>query len=100
CTTNPTTHGTCPSPVAKKKKCKKKKKGHHSAEIAKKKCKKHKQHRPYRRHSPAATGFRPGCSGINDWVSDQRHPGGLSSQEAAKRLRKLGPIEDRTSRSV
>src|SRR4029077_14941328 len=42
CTTNPTTHGTCPSPVAKKKKCKKKKKGHHSAEIAKKKCKKHK----------------------------------------------------------
>ena len=33
-------------------------------------------------------------------VSDQRHPGGLSSQEAAKRLRQLGPIEDRTSRSV
>src|SRR3954467_12022568 len=33
-------------------------------------------------------------------MSDQRHPGGLSSQEAAKRLRGLGPIEDRTSRSV
>ena len=36
----------------------------------------------------------------NATVSDQRHPGGLSSQEAAKRLRKLGPVEDRTSRSV
>jgi len=33
-------------------------------------------------------------------VSDERHPGGLSSKEAAKRLRKLGPVEDRTSRSV
>jgi cation-transporting ATPase E len=33
-------------------------------------------------------------------VNDQRHPGGLSSKEAAKRLRKLGPVEDRTSRSV
>jgi cation-transporting P-type ATPase E len=28
------------------------------------------------------------------------HPKGLSSKEAAKRLRKLGPIEDRSSRSV
>ena len=33
-------------------------------------------------------------------MSDQRHPGGLSSKEAAKRLSKLGPVEDRTSRSV
>jgi cation-transporting ATPase E len=33
-------------------------------------------------------------------MSEQRHPGGLSSKEAAKRLRKLGPVEDRTSRSV
>ena len=33
-------------------------------------------------------------------MSDQRHPGGLSSQEAAKRLRQLGPVEDRTSRSI
>jgi cation-transporting P-type ATPase E len=33
-------------------------------------------------------------------VSDERHPGGLSSKEAAKRLRKLGPAEDRSSRSV
>ena len=33
-------------------------------------------------------------------MSDQRHPGGLSSKEAQKRLRKLGPVEDRTSRSV
>jgi len=33
-------------------------------------------------------------------VSDQRHPGGLTEKEAAKRLRKLGPIEDRSSRSV
>ena len=33
-------------------------------------------------------------------MSDQRHPGGLSEKEAAKRLRQLGPIEDRTSRSV
>ncbi|HEX5894047.1 MAG TPA: HAD-IC family P-type ATPase, partial [Solirubrobacterales bacterium] len=33
-------------------------------------------------------------------MNDQRHPGGLSSKEAAKRLRKLGPVEDRTSRSV
>ena len=36
----------------------------------------------------------------NATVSDQRHPGGLSSQEAAKRLRQLGPVEDRTSRST
>ena len=33
-------------------------------------------------------------------MSDQRHPGGLTGKEAAKRLRKLGPIEDRSSRSV
>ena len=33
-------------------------------------------------------------------MSDQRHPGGLSSKEAAKRLRQLGPVEDRSSRSV
>ncbi len=33
-------------------------------------------------------------------MSEQRHPGGLSSKEAAKRLRDLGPVEDRTSRSV
>jgi cation-transporting ATPase E len=33
-------------------------------------------------------------------VTDRRHPGGLSSQEAAKRLRQLGPVEDRSSRSV
>jgi cation-transporting P-type ATPase E len=33
-------------------------------------------------------------------VSDQRHPGGLSEREAAKRLRQLGPVEDRSSRSV
>jgi cation-transporting P-type ATPase E len=33
-------------------------------------------------------------------MSEQRHPGGLSSQEAAKRLRQLGPVEDRSSRSV
>jgi cation-transporting ATPase E len=33
-------------------------------------------------------------------MSDQRHPGGLSSKDAAKRLRQLGPIEDRSSRSV
>ena len=33
-------------------------------------------------------------------MSDQRHPGGLSAKEAAKRLRQLGPVEDRTSRSV
>ena len=33
-------------------------------------------------------------------MNDQRHPGGLSSKEAAKRLRKLGPVEDRSSRSV
>ena len=30
----------------------------------------------------------------------QRHPGGLSSQEAAKRLGQLGHVEDRTSRSI
>jgi cation-transporting ATPase E len=33
-------------------------------------------------------------------MSQQRHPGGLSSKEAAKRLRQLGPVEDRSSRSV
>ena len=33
-------------------------------------------------------------------MSYQRHPGGLSSQEAAKRLGQLGPVEDRTSRSI
>ena len=33
-------------------------------------------------------------------MSDQRHPGGLSNKEAAKRLRQLGPVEDRTSRST
>jgi cation-transporting P-type ATPase E len=33
-------------------------------------------------------------------MSDQRHPGGLSSKEAAKRLRQLGPVENRSSRSV
>ncbi len=33
-------------------------------------------------------------------MSDASHPGGLSSSEAAKRLHKLGPVEDRTSRSV
>jgi magnesium-transporting ATPase (P-type) len=33
-------------------------------------------------------------------MSAQRHPGGLSSKEAAKRLHQLGPVEDRSSRSV
>jgi cation-transporting ATPase E len=33
-------------------------------------------------------------------MSERRHPGGLSSKEAATRLRKLGPVEDRSSRSV
>src|SRR3954464_10343862 len=33
-------------------------------------------------------------------MSDQRHPRGLSGKEAAKRLRQLGPVEDRSSRSV
>ncbi|HET8593506.1 MAG TPA: HAD-IC family P-type ATPase, partial [Solirubrobacterales bacterium] len=33
-------------------------------------------------------------------MNDQRHPGGLSGKEAANRLRGLGPVEDRTSRSV
>ena len=33
-------------------------------------------------------------------MSDGRHPGGLSAKEAAKRLRQLGPVEDRSSRSV
>src|SRR6476659_9314941 len=36
----------------------------------------------------------------NAAMSAQRHPGGLPSKEAAKRLRKLGPVEDRSSRSV
>jgi magnesium-transporting ATPase (P-type) len=33
-------------------------------------------------------------------MSAANHPGGLSSQEAAKRLSGLGPVEDRSSRSV
>jgi cation-transporting ATPase E len=33
-------------------------------------------------------------------MSEQRHPGGLSSKEAAKRLRQLGPVEQRSSRST
>ncbi|HEX2359829.1 MAG TPA: HAD-IC family P-type ATPase [Solirubrobacterales bacterium] len=33
-------------------------------------------------------------------MSQPRHPKGLSSREAEARLRKLGPVEDRTSRSV
>jgi cation-transporting P-type ATPase E len=33
-------------------------------------------------------------------MSEQSHPGGLSSKEAAKRLHQLGPVEDRSSRSV
>ena len=33
-------------------------------------------------------------------MSDQRHPGGLSSNQAAKRLRQLGPVEQRSSRST
>ena len=33
-------------------------------------------------------------------MSAASHPGGLSTQEAAKRLRQLGPVEDRSSRSV
>src|SRR6476660_807800 len=36
----------------------------------------------------------------NAAMSEQRHPGGLSSKEAAKRLRKLGPVENRSSRST
>src|SRR6476619_6879435 len=36
----------------------------------------------------------------NAAMSEQRHPGGLSAREAAKRLRKLPPAEDRTSRSI
>ena len=57
------------------------------------------------RQTPAAPRGRPVISRTgsgkrrfanNATVSDQRHPGGLSSQEAAKRLRQLGPIEDRT----
>jgi len=36
----------------------------------------------------------------NALMSEQRHPGGLTNTEAAKRLRTLGPVEDRTSRSV
>ena len=38
--------------------------------------------------------------GINGRVTEATHPGGLSGSEAAKRLHKLGPVEDRTSRSV
>ncbi|MGH2923901.1 MAG: cation-translocating P-type ATPase, partial [Solirubrobacterales bacterium] len=33
-------------------------------------------------------------------MSAASHPGGLSGSEAATRLRKLGPVEDRSSRSV
>jgi magnesium-transporting ATPase (P-type) len=33
-------------------------------------------------------------------VNEVRHPGGLSSKEAKKRLRQLGPVENRSSRSV
>src|SRR5256885_4580498 len=33
-------------------------------------------------------------------MSNQRHAGGLSNKEAARRLRGLPPVEDRTSRSV
>ncbi|MDP9228375.1 MAG: cation-translocating P-type ATPase, partial [Actinomycetota bacterium] len=33
-------------------------------------------------------------------MSEREHPAGLSSKEAGKRLRKLGPVEDRSSRSV
>lgn len=33
-------------------------------------------------------------------MSAETHPGGLSSREAAKRLKKLGPHEDRSSRST
>ncbi len=39
-------------------------------------------------------------SAINGEVSAEAHPGGLSSREAEKRLRALGPVEDRTSRTV
>src|SRR6266545_207993 len=49
---------------------------------------------------PLRTGSGATRFANNAAVSDQRHPGGLSSQDAAKRLRKLGPLEDRTSRSV
>ena len=40
------------------------------------------------------------ASAINAVVSEGSHPGGLSSAAAAKRLQKLGPVEDRSSRSV
>src|SRR5215207_10030329 len=33
-------------------------------------------------------------------MSEQRHPGGLASKEAARRLRQLGPVEQRSSRST
>ena len=33
-------------------------------------------------------------------MSEARHPDGLSSAEAARRLEQLGPVEDRSSRSV
>ena len=33
-------------------------------------------------------------------IRNTTHPGGLSASAAAKRLRKLGPVEDRSSRSV
>jgi len=41
-----------------------------------------------------------GTFGINGRMSESTHPGGLSGSQAAKRLHKLGPVEDRTSRSV
>ncbi len=54
-----------------------------------------------RRHSrPGACAWSNRRFANNAPVSDERHPGGLSSQEAAKRLRKLGPVEQRSSRSV
>ena len=40
-----------------------------------------------RRHPLARARFRPARFGINPRVSDERHPGGLSGKEAAKRLR-------------
>jgi cation-transporting P-type ATPase E len=33
-------------------------------------------------------------------MNEQRHPGGLSSNDAARRLRQLGPVENRSSRST
>src|SRR5581483_5211240 len=53
--------------------------------------------RPGSRSRPALT---PRRFANNAAMSEQRHPGGLSAKEAAKRLRRLGPLEDRSSRSV